>query len=170
LYSPRKGFYEPSTRGPKVKADEEVDCPAGRCLQDWPTDLVNCDQLDKAWADCSFDDTASANAIDSLTDDKAFFISFWFKNLDNWKSHPEIRFFSSIAPLRTDLYIWVGLSPRPCMTMFDVEKKKSYTLAVPPGSYIPGVWNKVMVGWQACAFIPTFTQESYGTESYGTFK
>eukprot|EP00277_Geminigera_cryophila_P048225 CAMPEP_0173089162 /NCGR_PEP_ID=MMETSP1102-20130122/25653_1 /TAXON_ID=49646 /ORGANISM="Geminigera sp., Strain Caron Lab Isolate" /LENGTH=679 /DNA_ID=CAMNT_0013972779 /DNA_START=41 /DNA_END=2080 /DNA_ORIENTATION=+ len=34
------------------------------------------------------------------------------------------------------------------MTMFDVEKKKSYTLAVPPGSYIPGVWNKVMVGWQ----------------------
>ena len=85
LYKAGAGFYESTARGPKAKADEEVDCDAGRCLQDWPADLRDCEQLDEAWADCSFDETSSADAMVGLENEQSFFISFWFKNLDNWK-------------------------------------------------------------------------------------
>ena len=41
--------------------------------------LTDCDELDTAWTDCSFDDAAAAEIDAQLKADEEFSISFWFK-------------------------------------------------------------------------------------------
>ena len=66
-----------------------------------------------------------------------------------------------------DMYIWTTpLSSRPYATIFDVKNKAWYQDAVPQGSYLPGVWNKVMLGWQVIVFLLQFCIDIDGVKAY----
>ena len=118
-----------------------------------PANLTDCDELDAAWTDCSFDDTATAEIDAHLNAEEEFTISFWFKNLDATPCDgncrrvvPIFRFFSSLAPLRMDYMVnrdgfFEIFDPAAGSYFYSGFEQTELAKA-----YRPDAWNAVTIG------------------------
>jgi hypothetical protein len=137
--------------------------------------LTDCDELDAAWTDCDFDDSAIAeidaqlkarilestlfsaflhgNCTRTLTfenfsckAEEEFSISFWFKDLDATQEPPIFRFFSSLAPLRMEMVVLRDGH----FDVFDSAAQSHFYSAFETSemekNYRPGAWNAVSIG------------------------